>query len=59
MEASDSIIAAPPSAIIRKVSGTRMHATQPGGRNEHVHQAYVVHNSKIVSEVTELNMDEM
>jgi hypothetical protein len=55
----DSIIATPPGAIISKVSGTRMHATQPGGRNEHVHQAYVVHDSKIVSEVTELNMDKM
>jgi hypothetical protein len=36
-----------------------MHPTQPGGCNEHVHQAYIVHNSEIMPEITELNMDKM
>jgi len=36
-----------------------MHPAQPRRRNEHVHQAYIVHNSEIMPEITELNMDKM
>lgn len=34
-----------------------MHATQPGRRNEQMDKPHVIHNSKVVSEGTELNMD--
>jgi hypothetical protein len=59
VEPGDSIIGIPPSAITGKIGSTRMHPTQPGGCNEHVHQAYIVHNSKIMPEITELDVDEM
>jgi hypothetical protein len=58
VEANDRIIAVAPSAIEAKVANTDMHPTEPSGRNEHVSQAYVIHDNKIVSEGAELDMHE-
>lgn len=57
MEASHCIIPTPSCAIKAEVAGTHMHATQPGRRNEQMDKPHVIHNSKVVSEGTELNMD--
>jgi hypothetical protein len=58
VEANDRVVAVTPSAIEAKVANAYMHPTQPSGRNEHVSQPYIIHDNKIVSEGTELDMYE-
>lgn len=57
METGDGIIAGSTRTIECEIAGAHVHPTQACRRDEHVHQAHVIHDNKIMPEGAELNMD--
>lgn len=58
MKTSDGVVAIAPGAIKCKVAYAHVHPTQTSRGNEHMRQTYIIHDNKIVSESTELDMYE-
>lgn len=58
MKTNHGIVATAPGAIKAEVGGAHVHPTQASGRKEHMRQADIIHDDKVMSEGAELNMYE-
>jgi hypothetical protein len=56
MKPGNSIIATAPSAIKAEIAVAHMHPAESCGSKEHMSRANIVHDNKIVSDGTELDM---